>query len=372
MRVLVLNNYPLDAVWDEVRRGDKPDHHLYGLPQLQATGCDLRIVQPATARWLDGLQRLLRVMRWPIPMGHLQRQAAAWRELNEADVIYSPCGGEIESLAYLRGWGLVRTPIVALQHHGLNRGRLATLREPALRLQARGIDRWASLSQAAASQIAARLPRGRHPLQALSWGPDANFYPRAKDPGEGVLASGRTGRDFLTFGLGATRSQTRSPVRIVCLSGDRQPGFERFGSHVRVDLAPAGRVYTYPQMMRELLAARVLAIPLHSSPDNLAGLTSLVDALALGKPVIMTRNPFVDLDIEAAGIGRWVAAGDVQGWSDAIDWFARHPEESLAMGERARAMVDNGLHSGTFSQQVLGLLGEAMNHQVASPDKARA
>jgi hypothetical protein len=28
VRLLVLNNYPLDAVWEEVRRGVKPDHHL--------------------------------------------------------------------------------------------------------------------------------------------------------------------------------------------------------------------------------------------------------------------------------------------------------------------------------------------------------
>jgi hypothetical protein len=25
VRVLVLNNYPLDAVWDEVKRGEKPE-----------------------------------------------------------------------------------------------------------------------------------------------------------------------------------------------------------------------------------------------------------------------------------------------------------------------------------------------------------
>lgn len=28
VRVLVLNNYALDAVWEEVNRGEKPDHQL--------------------------------------------------------------------------------------------------------------------------------------------------------------------------------------------------------------------------------------------------------------------------------------------------------------------------------------------------------
>ena len=75
----------------------------------------------------------------------------------------------------------------------------------------------------------------------------------------------------------------------------------------------------------------------------------------MGKPVIMTRNPYVDIDIEKEGIGRWVDPGDVDGWREAIQWFADHEEEARAMGERARMLVDNGLNSSTFADQIMDI-----------------
>ena len=94
------------------------------------------------------------------------------------------------------------------------------------------------------------------------------------------------------------------------------------------------------------------AIPLFAD-NRLYGLNSLADALALGKPVIMTRIPEMGLDIEAEGIGRWVAPGDVAGWRAAIAFFDEHPEEAVAMGARARALVDDGLHSEAFAHALL-------------------
>jgi hypothetical protein len=37
-----------------------------------------------------------------------------------------------------------------------------------------------------------------------------------------------------------------------------------------------------------------------------------MDAIGMGKPVIMTRHPLIDIDIEAKG-GIWVNPGDVEG-----------------------------------------------------------
>jgi glycosyltransferase involved in cell wall biosynthesis len=110
-------------------------------------------------------------------------------------------------------------------------------------------------------------------------------------------------------------------------------------------------------MMAAHLTARVIAIPLDKSEVSLAGLTSLVDAMAIGRPVIMTRNPFIDLDIEAEGIGRWVEPGDVEGWAKALRWFDQNPDASQAMGRRARALVDGpDWNSLAFARRIDGLL----------------
>jgi glycosyltransferase involved in cell wall biosynthesis len=110
----------------------------------------------------------------------------------------------------------------------------------------------------------------------------------------------------------------------------------------------------------------VLAIPLFDYPESLAGLTSLLDAIGLGKPVIMTRHPMVDLDIEALGIGRWVEPNDVEGWREAIRWFDANPAESREMGRRARALVDEGnFHSEDFAARMAGLFGAVLNHETS-------
>lgn len=350
-RVLVLNNYSLERVWQEVRRGDTPDHHLYGVNHLQDLGYEIKVVPDSESRVIHAMARFLRGIRWPIPMGALDRQWGAWRLLEEADLIYAPCGEELNSLAYLRAVGLLTTPLVAVQHHALNRGRLSSLREPWINLLIRGVDAFPALSERVARDINHRCPTTPHKSKALRWGPDASFYPRSPSLGEGVLAAGRTGRDFVTFGEGASRSG--SSACIMCLQNDVRPEFAGFAANVRVLTPEHGSVYRYPDMMQAHLDARVLAIPLEATCNNLAGLTSLVDAMALGKPVIMTRNPYVDLDIEAQGIGRWVEPADVQGWTDAVNWFAEHPAESLAMGQRARALVDDaGYNSRAFALQI--------------------
>jgi glycosyltransferase involved in cell wall biosynthesis len=170
-----------------------------------------------------------------------------------------------------------------------------------------------------------------------------------------VLAAGRTGRDFLSFGLAAT--QAGVAARIIGLPGPWCEARNRFSSKVQVQVPEAGKVFDYPEMMAAHSAARAIAIPLEGSQVSLAGLTSLVDAMAIGRPVIMTRNPFIDLDIEAHGIGRWVDPGDVNGWAEALRWFDQNPDASQIMGQRARALVD-GPHwnSLAFARRIEGLL----------------
>jgi glycosyltransferase involved in cell wall biosynthesis len=85
-----------------------------------------------------------------------------------------------------------------------------------------------------------------------------------------------------------------------------------------------------------------------------------MDALGLGRAVIMTRNRHIDLDIEAEGIGFWVDPGDVQGWVHHLSWISQHPEEVEAMGLRARKLAEKSYHYQAFSRQIVSLLQEAM------------
>ena len=94
--------------------------------------------------------------------------------------------------------------------------------------------------------------------------------------------------------------------------------------------------------------AFAIAIPLTETED-LAGLTSLLDAMAVGKPVIMTRNKHIDLDLEKEGIGLWVKPGDLAGWQQAIAYLLAHPEEAAAMGDRGRRLCETKYNLDVFT-----------------------
>lgn len=355
LRVLVINNYPLEQVWAEVKRGEKPDHHLFGLNHLADLGLQIQVV-PAAAeeRWRRS-DRLLRASRLPFPLGRLGRQMAALRWAEPVDVILSACEMETNLLALRRSFGVTSPPLVVIQHHPLNRGRLARLRAPYYRRIFRGIDATLTLSRRVADEINAEF-HPRRPARPLAWGADAKFYPTPGGPGQGSVAVGRTGRDFTSYGLAATRAGT--PARIICPSWEADPEFAQFGPNVRVQVLPESGLLPYPALFEAFCEARVLAIPLDDYGDALAGLTSLLDAIALGRPVVMTRNPYLDLDIEALGFGRWVAPRDVAGWAEALRWFEDHPAEAAAMGQRARALHLAGFDSAHFGRDLADVLAD--------------
>lgn len=349
-RLLVLNNYPLDVLQQAVARRDAPDHLLFGINQFADAGWEVTILPVGReSRWQQANLWLAR-SRFPVPLGDLEQQRTAWRCLDECDVIYAACQTQAHTLSYLRACGLVHRPIVVVVHHPVNRGRLAAFREPFLRWQLRGTDRIVSLSGQVANRINEIAP-GK--AVAVPWGTDVGFYTPARHPGSGALAVGRTGRDFATFGHGATAAGV--PSRIVCLRKDVTPEFARFGANVTVDVQPDEGWMGYPALMRHYEAARVVAIP-HFGQDSIVGLSTLADALGMGKPVIVTRHPLLDIDVEREGIGRSVPIGDVAAWRDAIAWFEAHPDEAHAMGRRARLLAENRLNSEAFGKQVLAIL----------------
>jgi hypothetical protein len=62
------------------------------------------------------------------------------------------------------------------------------------------------------------------------------------------------------------------------------------------------------------------------------GLTTVVEALALGLPILCTHNPQMPMDIEAEGCGFWLEPNDVEGWKDKLCFIAAHPDEERYPG----------------------------------------
>jgi glycosyltransferase involved in cell wall biosynthesis len=354
--VAVLNNYPFEQVWQEVQDNDKPDHHLYGINYFHQRNYQVEVIPFTQFLLLKHLNNLTATMRIAPLVGDLDQQWATLQCLNEFDLIYSPCQTQTQILGYLRSLNLIQVPIVAIAHHPINRGKFRRVRSPLHKLAISGYDAFPSLSLGVAQDINKLVP-GKS--EVVPWGADANYYPDACYPGTGVVAAGRTGRDFNTLGLAA--SQTEIATQIICLESGTSSAFKQFDSNVQVKVLSDQNHMKYPDLVEIYAKARVLAIPMYPNA-SLCGLTSLMDALGMGKPVIMTRHPFIDLDIEAECIGKWVEPGDIAGWRAAIHFFEANPDEATVMGKRAKQIMLQRLNSQAFANQIMDLFDRILGH----------
>lgn len=363
-RVFILNNYPLNRVISEVELGETPDHVLFGVNRFSELGYEpIFLPYPAAGGW-SRLQKLVSKLRLPLELGDLQQQMQTLWQVREGDIVFAPCGSQTHLLQYLRAIGLFKIPVVTLMHHPFPKGKMDFFRSWQRKLFVKGADKMPSLSLAVKSDLAEwGCPLER--LEALEWGTDVEFYGPWKPPGQGVIATGRTGRDFKTFALGAANGAGKATI--IGLEG-------QFGDPIYTQATNLNVIETsnqqpvpgqqkgwmkYPDLCRHMADHAAIAIPLYDQ-KSLAGITSLMDALGLGRAVLMTRNAHVDLDVEAHGIGFWLEPGDVEGWTKKLRWVNEHPAEVREMGLRARSLAESRFNSATFAQKLCDMLKDAL------------
>jgi glycosyltransferase involved in cell wall biosynthesis len=353
-RVLYLNPALWEPGWPYP---SIPKHKGYGIAYFVERGYEAVLPQPQQHRLLDSVTKRHRG-RGTLPrLGDLAQQRAALAARKRVDLVYCPMGQRhVLLLRYLRALGLFDVPIVCLVHHPIDPSALRSWRAPFVRLALRGSDALPSFSRTVSESINARQGSSI-PSATLDLGPDADFYPRVNELGHGVVAAGKVHRDWLTLATAAAR--TDSPATIICPHEAADPRLAAFGDAVHVLSPKPGSLFSLDWVLGQCAHARALAIPLHPV-RQMCGHWALLDALGMGKPVIATRHPLMALDIEAQGVGIWVAPGDVDGWAGAIRFLSDHPEEAALMGQRARRLVDGGFDARTFAHQLMDVFDSVL------------
>lgn len=333
MKVLFTNNYDANIKQVDWSSGRAGSEHLWGLPELVAAGHAVNCL-PFRA---GDLASLTRCGSWP----------QQWRILarHDYDLLYAGAHPLVNGLALARAGGLYPKPIVAICHHGLPGGRV-----PAL--QARGFDRLIFLSTEIARQATKLHPGLKDRAVVLDWGFDLNYHRPMPEPGKYLIAAGKTGRDYDTLCLALAKAPV--PTRIFC-SADSAPRVAvPDGVSISAGAHNQNAVSDF-EMQSWYAQSFAVAIPLQEQP-YLLGLTSLLDAMVHAKAVILTRTPFIDIDVDAEGCGISVAPGDTEGWAKGIRFLQEHPGEAERMGRRGRGLCEQRYHAAAFGQALAGLL----------------
>ena len=344
MKIVFINNYPMDGYYEQWKKIEQPGHHLWGATQLHQYGIDVDILPHEKYGILKKISSQIKVL------GDLDQQLRIFFRQAQYDLVYSGCQYNTFLLSILRSIGIFRKPLVAIIHHP---SKSILKNQLIWKILYGGHDKFVCLSTQVKKQLEDEFDVPKQNLYLLEWGVDLSFYD-VENQALGyepalIISSGKTYRDHDTL-VKAFIDQYYH-LLLYCTE-DSAPTISALSSNIKIEYtheAENNILYrAYKEIIADYKKAYAVAIPLNAS-SNLAGLTSLLDAMAMGKAVIMTRNRYIDIDIEKEGIGIWVEQGDVKGWQQAISYLLEHPSETKEMGKRGRRLCESNYNIEAFS-----------------------
>lgn len=353
MRIYFYHTQDLNFMEREWRKGDFPGHLLYGATHLANEGIEVVMHQ-----YVDGRKpRLWRMLR------------NAWQILTcrkSFDAIYSTRHNGIEIIIMLRALGLYRKPIVCWHHQPLEKSG-SRLKELIARRFYKGIDFFFFFSERLRklSLASGRITSSR--TGVCPWGADLDYYDRLMRNNpcgkhEGFISTGKELRDMPTL-IKAFADNPDQHLDVITATNCGVNYEELF----HVTEIPQNISVRINHEKRIIINDLALAIWPHKAicicckeTNYTVGLTTLVEALAFGLPVIISRNPNQPFDVSEEECGISIPYGDVEGWKKAVRLIADNPDEAARMGRRARELAERTYNVSNCAHAVAEALKQVL------------
>ena len=348
MRVYYYHTVDVGTMYKGWKEGIFPGHLLYGATHLPCHGIDVMFHQPIRPR-----------QRWKLTLH------TAWKILTcrkKYDILYATTFRGLEIIIFLRAMHLFPHPIAVWHHQPVVRAG-NPLREAAARLFYKGMDLMFLFSEKIRCDSLKSEKAREERLRVTAWGADLEYYDRImKEDGierrNGFVSTGRENRDFPT--LLSAFSDTGAPLDIYTC---KEYGGANYGEMLQATSIPENiRIHFVEGLVQGELSRIVnksgCVVICCKETNYTVGLTTLVEALALGIPVICSDNPQMPIDINACGCGIAVGYGDEKGWEKAIRFIADNPEKAREMGRKGRETAEKSLSLDICAKEVAEALKE--------------
>jgi len=355
--------------------GSAERYVLFGLDQLASRGFSVghnlerRGTPPQWARMAGD------ALKWGLERaggygGDFATVLASLRRANRADVVFSTVDTVGIPLMLLARAGRLEAPLVYVAI-GLPE-RLAQLRSERMeRLYASALGSCASViaySQYEADELRSWLDRRgcATRVEFVPFGVDAESFRPVREPTAVDVVSVGTDphRDFALL-LQVARRMPAVSFRIVT-SAEHARHLARAPDNVVVETD-----IPFEEMRRRLGEARVVALPVRENSYS-GATTVLLQAMALGKPVVATRTLAIAtgyglVDVENC---RLVAPGDEAGFERALGGVLGDEFHARALGSSATATVERELTWERYVNRIEGLLRDAAARPALSRSEA--
>ncbi|MEO5979825.1 MAG: glycosyltransferase [Chryseolinea sp.] len=350
LRVLLINSYSMELVYSMFRKGTFPGHHLFGSPEL-IRDHEIEVIIPEHIKYpvLNRVGNLFGIE-------FLDQQLRALMTLRKYDVIYAPYGAlNTKLIILLKTIGIINKPVVILVHFPVfGRPSKNSIKRALVRRLIRNYDQLVFLSKKLEQDLITSYCINPNHIEAhfriANWGVDLDFFKPflstdTPQHQKYIISSGNTGRDFDVI-VEAARS-VNFKFKIYC-KPESYPSIRDIPSNVEI----LSGDFPFEQICRDYSAARIVLIPCKPGFEGPVGLTSLLEAMALGKPVIMTKNEYIDIDFEKEGIGRDVPISDADAWVNTINSILKDYTLLAQMGRNILSLAHKKFASGSFAGEL--------------------
>jgi glycosyltransferase involved in cell wall biosynthesis len=194
------------------------------------------------------------------------------------------------------------------------------------------------------------VPAERVHVTPFHWVLDERSVEVVPEVDGGVFAGGDSLRDYGPL----FEAAAGLPAQVTIAS--RTPRPARLPENVTLGPLDSAR---YDELFRR---ASVVVVPLEARRDRSAGQQTYLNAMVLGKPVVVTDATGVRDYVEDGETGLIVPPGDARALRGALEW-ALDPEngdEVRALGERARAAALERFGPERYVERLLEVVDEAL------------
>ena len=346
MKVYFYHTQDIQRIVREHSEGRFPGHLLYGATHLNEYGIEVEWHKsiPFTSRPRQMLHSLWGVLR-------------CYRHI---DAIYATHYQGLELVIFLHAIRLLRKPIVIWIHQPIITSQ-KWWREWLGRLFYKGIDHMFFFSQKMMDDSLASTKISPEQTHIGHWGPDLDFYDKLMRDypsglRQGFVSSGKELRDMPTLVEAFNRTEQQLDIYLGKQTGgvDYEQVFNR--------LFPKNNIHLHyvigliPYELCQLVNRHACVTICCQETNYTVGLTTVVEAMALGLPIIISRNPQIPIDFDKEKSGITIPYYDIEGWQKAILYISQHPKEAEEMGRRGRKLAEKQFNDRLCAQEVAEIL----------------
>lgn len=193
----------------------------------------------------------------------------------------------------------------------------------------------------------------KNQAEQLYWGSELSYFNsiHTGKEKERFISTGLENRDYKTLIDAFSQSQQELDIYLYFNSFQKNV-IQNSNKYVKIHYIKQENINQYYTAQKTKEAICVV-VPINDKGlKYCTGHTSIIEAMALGKPIIVTDNPYHPIDVEKEQIGIKVKPHDIVSWQHAINYMISHKEEMNKMGKRGRLLAESTYNIDKCAEQI--------------------